>query len=109
MHFLYLSRLHVENDDNGKKNIVITEIPYQVSKAELLQRIADLKEQNKELLSGIADVVDESDKNGTRAVIKLRRDAEVNKIVAFLMKKSNLEMGYSINMVAIANGKPAIR
>lgn len=100
------SRLHIENDDNGKKNIVITEIPYQVSKTELLQRIADLKEQNKELLSGIADVVDESDKNGTRAVIKLRRDAEVNKIVAFLMKKSNLEMGYSINMVAIANGKP---
>ncbi len=100
------SRLHIENDDNGKKNIVITEIPYQVSKAELLQRIADLKEQNKELLSGIADVVDESDKNGNRAVIKLRRDAEVNKIVSFLMKKSNLEMGYSINMVAIANGKP---
>ena len=100
------SRLHIENDDNGKKNIIITEIPYQVSKSELLQRIADLKEQNKELLSGIADVVDESDKNGTRAVIKLKRDADAKKIIAFLMKKSNLEMNYSINMVAIANGKP---
>ena len=100
------SRLHIENEDNGKKNIVITEIPYQVSKSELLERIAALKEQNKELLSGIADVVDESDKTGNRAVIKLKRDADAKKIIAFLMKKSNLEMNFSINMVAIANGKP---
>jgi len=101
------SRLHIENDDNGKKNIVITEIPYQVSKSELLTRIADLKESNKEsVLAGIAEVVDESDKTGMRAVIKCRKDAEVNKIIDFLFKKSNLEMGYSINMVAIANGKP---
>ena len=100
------SRLHIENDDNGKKNIIITEIPYQVSKSELLERIAALKEQNKELLSGIADVVDESDKTGNRAVIKLKRDADAKKIISFLMKKTNLEMNYSINMVAIANGKP---
>lgn len=100
------SRLHIENDDNGKKNIVITEIPYQVSKSELLARIADLKEANKDTLQGIAEIVDESDKSGTRAVIKCKKDADVNKIVAFLFKKSNLEMGYSINMVAIANGKP---
>lgn len=100
------SRLHIENDDNGKKNIVITEIPYQVSKSELLSRIADIKEANKDTLAGIAEIVDESDKSGTRAVIKCKRDADVNKIIAFLFKKSNLEMGYSINMVAIANGKP---
>ncbi len=100
------SRLHMEGDDGGKKNIVITEIPYQVSKAELLTRIADLKESNKELLAGISDIVDESDKTGMRAVIKCKRDADVNKIVDFLFKKTNLEMGYSINMVAIANGKP---
>lgn len=100
------SRLHMESDDGGRKNIVITEIPYQVSKTELLTRIADLKESNKELLAGIAEIVDESDKTGMRAVIKCKRDADVNKIVDFLFKKSNLEMGYSINMVAIANGKP---
>ncbi|MCI6418176.1 MAG: DNA gyrase subunit A, partial [Clostridiales bacterium] len=64
------SRLHIENDDNGKKNIVITEIPYQVSKSELLSRIADLKEANKDALAGIFEIVDESDKSGTRAVIK---------------------------------------
>lgn len=100
------SRLHIENDDNGKKNIVITEIPYQVSKSELLARIADLKESNKETLAGISEIVDESDKTGMRAVIKCKRDADVNKILSFLFKKSNLEIGYSINIVAIANGKP---
>lgn len=67
------SRLHIENDDNGKKNIVITEIPYQVSKAELLSRIADLKEANKDALQGIAEIVDESDKSGTRAVVKCKK------------------------------------
>ena len=77
-----------------------------MSKAELLSRIADLKEANKDTLAGISEIVDESDKTGTRAVIKCKRDVDVNKIVAFLFKKTNLEMGYSINMVAIANGKP---
>ncbi len=100
------SRLHIENDDNGKKNIVITEIPYQLSKSALLTSIADLKEENKEVLQGIAEIVDESDKQGMRAVIKCKRDADVKKIIDFLMKKSNLEISYSINMVAIANGKP---
>lgn len=100
------ARYHLEDDDNGKKNVVITELPYQVNKAELLTRIADLRENNKELLSGISDIVDESDKAGMRAVIKLKKDAPVEKILAFLMKKSNLEIGYSVNIVAIANGKP---
>ncbi len=100
------SRLHIEDDDNGKKNIVITELPYQVNKAELLTKIADIRDANKELLSGISDIVDESDKTGMRAVIKLKKDAPVDKIVAFLMKKSNLEIGYSVNIVAIAGGKP---
>ncbi len=100
------SRVHVEPDDGGKKNIIISEIPYQVNKSDLLTRIADLKEANKETLQGIVDIVDESDKKGMRAVIKLRKDADANKILDFLMKKSNLEIGYSVNMVAIANGKP---
>lgn len=82
------SRLHIENDDNGKKNIVITEIPYQVSKSELLSRIADLKEANKDALAGIFEIVDESDKSGTRAVIKCKKDADVNKIVSFLFKRA---------------------
>ena len=99
------ARLHVE-DDGGKKNIVITEMPYQVSKTDVLKKIADLREENKELLGGISEIVDESDKTGMRAVIKLKRDTDASKIVAFLFKKTPLELGYSINMVAIAGGKP---
>ncbi|MFR5833054.1 MAG: DNA topoisomerase (ATP-hydrolyzing) subunit A [Acutalibacteraceae bacterium] len=99
------ARVHIE-DDGGKKNIVITEMPYQVSKTDVLKAIAKLREDNKELLSGINEIVDESDKSGMRAVIKLKREADAGKIVSFLFKKTNLELGYSINMVAIAGGKP---
>ncbi len=99
------ARLHIE-DDAGKKNIVVTEMPYQVSKAEVLKSIAKLRDENKELLGGINEIVDESDKTGMRAVIKLKREADAAKIVSFLFKKTNLELGYSVNMVAIAGGKP---
>lgn len=99
------ARLHIE-DDGGKKNIVVTEMPYQVSKAEVLKSIAKLRDENKELLGGINEIVDESDKTGMRAVIKLKREADAAKIVSFLFKKTNLELGYFVNMVAIAGGKP---
>ena len=99
------ARLHVE-EDAGRKNIVITEMPYQVSKAEVLKSVAKLRDDNKELLGGISEIVDESDKTGMRAVIKLKRDTDAGKIVSFLMKKTSLEVGYSVNMVAIAGGKP---
>ena len=99
------SRLHIE-EDGGRKNIVVTEMPYQVSKADVLKKIADLREENKELLGGISEIVDESDKTGMRAVVKLKRDTDASKIVAFLLKKTSLEIGYSVNMVAIAGGKP---
>lgn len=101
------SRLHIENDDNGKKNIVITEIPYATSKVKLLTQINTLREENKDsVMSGVYDIVDESDKTGMRGVIKCRRDADVNRIVELMLKKTDLETGYSFNMVAIANGKP---
>ncbi len=104
---LIRSRLHLESDDNGKKNIVITEIPYQKSKSELLSSIARLKESGKyPVLAGVSDVVDESDKHGNRAVVKCKRDADIKRILELLYKKAGLEIGYSINMVAIANGKP---
>lgn len=99
------ARLHIE-DDGGKKNIVITEMPYQVSKAEVLKAVAKLRDDNKELLGGISEIADESDKTGMRAVIRLKREADAGKIVSFLFKKTNLELGYSVNMVAIAGGKP---
>lgn len=100
------AKVHIEEESNEKKSIVITEIPYKVSKSELLTKIADLREANKDILSGISDIVDESDKDGIRAVIKCKRDTNVDEVVNFLFKKSNLETTFSVNMVAIANGKP---
>lgn len=101
-------RAKVTIEPNGdKKNLVISEIPYQVNKAKLLQDIAELREAGKQgLLGGIADVVDESDRNGMRGVIKLKKDANAEKILAELYKKTALQCNFSINMVAVAGGKP---
>lgn len=98
----------VEAGDYGKKNIVITELPYQTNKAELLRKIITLKEDKKELLSGIADVVDESDRTGMRAVITCKKDCDVDKIITNLLKYTDLECTFGINMVAIAGGKPQL-
>ena len=96
----------VEQGDYGKKLIVITELPYQTNKAELLRKIMLLREDKKDLLSGIADIVDESDRSGMRAVISVKKDADVDKILALLFKYTDLECTFGINMVAIAGGKP---
>lgn len=99
------AKLHVE-DEGGKKNIVITEIPYQVNKAELLARISELRETNKDLFGAIADIVDESDRNGMRCVIKLRRECDADTMIALLFKKTNLQVNFSANMTAIVNNRP---
>jgi len=101
------SKYHIENGDNEKKNIVFTEIPYQVNKSTLLQKIASLKENDTTgELAYIQDIVDESDRQGTRAVIKLKKDAKVQNILNVLFKQTDLEIGFNANMVAIADGKP---
>ena len=100
------ARVNIEKESAEKENLVITELPYQVNKANLLKKISELKEDKKDLLGGIADVVDESDRNGMRAVIKLRKDADAKSILAYLYKNTDLETSFGINMVAIANGKP---
>ena len=102
------ARINVEDADNGKKNIVITEIPYQVNKAQLLRKIADLQEENKDALGGIAAIADESDRSGMRAVIKLKKDADPAQIIKFLLKYTQLQCSFGINMVAIADGKPKL-
>ena len=100
------ARVNIEKDTGEKQNLVISELPYQVNKANLLKKIYDLKEDKKDLLGGIAEVVDESDRNGMRAVIKLRKDVDAKAILAYLYKNTDLETTFGINMVAIANGKP---
>lgn len=102
-------RAKVGIEQNGdKQSLVITEIPYQVNKALLLQKIAELKEKNKDKLSVISEIRDESDRNGMRAVIRLKKEANAKKILGYLFQSTNLQTSYSINMVAIAGGKPKV-
>ncbi len=101
------AKMHIENDGD-KKIIVIDEIPYQVNKAQLLESIIKVREEKKGILSGITDVVDESDRQGTRAVIKCKRDSNPKDIINMLFKCTNLSVNFSFNMVAIADGKPQL-
>ena len=100
------AKIHVETAADGKQTIVITELPYQVNKAKLLQRIVELKDIKKDQLAGIGEVIDESDKSGMRAIIKLKKDADTKKILDLLFKYTDLQISFGINMVAIANGRP---
>lgn len=99
------SKCHIEVDGD-KKMIVVDEIPYGVNKSQLLETIIKVREEKKGVLSGITDVVDESDRFGTRAVIKVKRDYDPREIINALFKYTNLAANFSFNMVAIADGKP---
>ena len=100
------AKIAVEKTDNGKTNLVITELPYQVNKAQMLRKIVELREEKKEELAGIDHVTDESDRTGMRAVIRLKKDADVDATLKCLYKYSDLEVTFGINMVVIADGKP---
>ncbi|MDP2891696.1 MAG: DNA topoisomerase (ATP-hydrolyzing), partial [Bacillota bacterium] len=102
------ARTRIEKSANGKQSIVITEMPYQVNKASTLEKILKLSEEKKGVLTGIADIRDESDRDGMRAVIEVRRDADPNKILNYLLKYSDLQTTFGINMVVIADGKPQL-
>lgn len=100
------AKAHIEQLGNDKCQIVITELPYQVNKAALLMKIVALREDRKEELAGINEIVDESDKDGMRAVIKIKKDFDPKAILEYLFKYSDLQTSFGINMVAIADGKP---
>ena len=100
------ARVHTEPGASGRTLLVITEVPYQVNKAQMLEKILHLTEEKKQALSGIYDIRDESDRMGMRAVIELRKDADPEKILAYLYKYSDLQVTFGVNMVAIADGKP---
>ncbi len=100
------AKYSVETGSGGKKLIVITELPYQTNKADLLRKIMLLREDKKELLSGITDIVDESDRSGMRAVITCKKEADIDVILKTLLKYTDLECTFGINMVAIAGGRP---
>ncbi len=100
------AKITAEKTDNGKTNLVITELPYQVNKAQLLRKVVDLREEKKEELAGLDFVADESDRTGMRAVIRVKKDADVDAILKCLYKYTDLEVTFGINMVVIADGKP---
>ena len=99
------AKIHTEKEGE-RTNIVVTEIPYQVNKAVLLARINELRENNKDLFGNIQDIVDESDRTGMRCVIKLKKDADPDTMIALLLKKTDLQCNFSANMTAIVNNRP---
>ncbi len=103
---LIRSKLRVEQESPTKQNIVVDEIPYQVNKSALIQKIGQLMVDKKEEFGGINDVVDESDRHGMRIVIKLRKDVDAKDVLDLLYKNTSLQVSYGINMVMIADGKP---
>ncbi|MBQ8200569.1 MAG: DNA gyrase subunit A [Clostridia bacterium] len=100
------ARVEIEEGNAGRKLIVIHEIPYTVNKAAMLEKILKLSEEKKASLGCIYDIRDESDRNGMRAVIELKKDADEQKVLNLLYKYSDLQVTFGVNMVAIAEGKP---
>lgn len=102
---IYLrSKTAIEELRGGKQQIVVTEIPYQVVKSKLVNAIDNLRMEKK--VEGIAEVRDESGRGGLRIVVELKKDADAEGILAFLLKKTDLQTTYNFNMVAIVNKAP---
>jgi len=100
------AKCEIEEGPAGRSLIVIHEIPFQENKARMLERILKLSEEQKDILGGIADIRDESDRNGMRAVIEVKKGVDADKILQYLYRYSPLQVSYGINMVAIADGRP---
>lgn len=100
------ARAVIEELPKGKQQIVVTEIPYQVNKAKLVERIAELVKDKK--VEGISDLRDESNRNGMRIVIELKRDVNANIVLNNLYKHSQMEETFSVIMLALVNGQPKV-
>lgn len=100
------SKTSVEVDDKGREMIVVHEIPYMVNKAELISRIADLVNEKK--IDGISEINDESDREGMRIVIKLKKEAISNVVLNTLLKHTALQSSFGVNNVALVHGRPKL-
>lgn len=100
------SRTEIEKLKGGKEQIVVTEIPYDINKAVLVKKIDDVRVNNK--VAGIAEVRDESDRDGLRIAIELKKDANTELILNYLFKYTDLQVNYNFNMVAIDNFTPRL-
>ncbi|PMQ01578.1 MAG: DNA gyrase subunit A [Dictyoglomus sp. NZ13-RE01] len=100
------SKYKIEENKKGEKSIVVTEIPYQINKANLLTQIAELVQEKK--IQGIKDLRDESDKHGIRIVIELKKEADPNVIINQLYKHTPLESTFGVILLAVINGQPKL-
>lgn len=100
------ARVEIEQRSNGKESIIVTELPYQVNKAKLIERIAELVHEKR--IDGITDLRDESDRNGMRMVIEVRRDANANVILNNLYKHTAMQTTFGINLLALVAGQPKV-
>ncbi|TXB65827.1 DNA gyrase subunit A [Vicingus serpentipes] len=98
------AKTELEETNSGRMQIIITEIPYQVNKAEMIKKTADLINDKK--IEGISDIRDESDRNGMRIVYELKRDAIANVVLNNLFKYTALQTSFSINNIALVKGRP---
>ncbi len=103
---LVRSKTEIEETSRGRQQIVVSEIPYQVNKARVIEKIAELVKEKK--LDGISDVRDESNRDGMRIVIELKRDANPQIMLNRLFKHTQLQESYSMIMIALVNGQPKV-
>ena len=104
--FIIRAKTAIEPLKGGKSQIVITEIPYEVNKANMVKRMDELRIDRK--LDGIAEVRDESDRTGLRVVIELKKDIDGNGILQYLLKNTDLQVTYNFNMIAISGRRPTL-
>ncbi len=103
---LVRARTEIETEPNGRETILIHELPYQVNKARLIEKIAELVKEKK--LEGISELRDESDKDGMRVVIEIRRDSMADVVLNNLFQQTQLQVTFGINMVALFDGQPRL-
>jgi DNA gyrase subunit A len=101
---LIRARAEIETEDNGRETIVVTELPFQVNKARLIEKIAELVKEKR--IEGISELRDESDKDGLRMVIEVRRDTSADVLLNNLFQQTQLQVTFGINMVALRDGQP---
>ncbi|MGS1012903.1 DNA gyrase subunit A [Rhodanobacter sp. UC4450_H17] len=103
---LVRAKAEIETESNGRETIIVHELPYQVNKARLIEKIAELVKEKK--LEGISELRDESDKDGMRVVIEIRKDAMGDVVLNNLFQQTQLQVTFGINMVALLDGQPKL-
>ena len=100
------AKVEIEQRSNGKETILVHELPYQVNKAKLIEKIAELVRDKK--IDGITNLRDESDRRGMRVVIEVRKDANANVVLNNLYKQTAMQSSFGINMLSLVNGQPKV-